>query len=443
MKIMIPNHAKTAIKMLNESGYKAYAVGGCIRDSILGKIPNDWDVCTDCLPEKIKEVFGGFRTIDTGIKHGTVTVIIDSELVEITTFRSDGEYENHRKPMQVEFVNELCEDLKRRDFTVNAMCCDIDGKVYDYYGGREDLERRLIRCVGEAERRFDEDALRILRALRFASVLDFEIEPMTKAAIFEQRNLLGHISAERICVELKKLLCGKAAERILQDHREVIAVIIPEIAECFDFEQNNPHHCYDVWTHIVKSVSFVRPEPTVRMTMLLHDIAKPKMATIDEAGISHFKKHQFAGADMAAEILKRLKYDNRTADYIYELIREHDNRIPAQVSSVKRFISKHSFNFIFDYLEVRRADTYAQSDYKRAEKLTELDEIAKIAIDLIDEGACLKVSDLDVNGNDLMELGLKGREIGIWLNELLELVIDEKIENDKKKLLEYMKEQMN
>ena len=442
MNIYIPDYARKAMEILSSHGYQAYAVGGCIRDSLLGKIPHDWDICTDCLPEDMKEVFKDYRTIDTGLKHGTVTILIGHELVEITTFRSDGEYENHRKPAQVRFVGELREDLKRRDFTVNAMCCDIDCKVYDLYGGQTDLKNCIIKCVGKAQERFEEDALRILRGLRFASVLDFEIENETERAMFEKKELLKYISAERISEELKKLLCGKAVERILNDYREILAVIIPEIMPCFDFEQNNPHHCFDVWSHIAKSVSLVRPEPVIRMAMLLHDIGKPQMATYDEQGISHFKKHQFVSAEMAREILRRLKFDNRSADYIFNLILEHDNRIPAQVSSVKRFISKHDFQFMFDYLEVRRGDTYAQSEYRRHEKLEELDEIARIAIDLTEQECCLKISDLAIGGNDLMALGLEGRQIGEWLERLLDLVIDERLHNKKEELLGYIKEKI-
>lgn len=440
MNITIPHYTRIAMEILNKNGFRAYAVGGCIRDSLLGKAPHDWDICTDCLPEKMKEIFSGFRTIDTGIRHGTVTVMIENELVEITTFRSDGEYENHRKPAQVEFVGNLEQDLMRRDFTVNAMCCDIDGKIYDYYGGREDLKNHMIRCVGEAEERFEEDALRILRGLRFASVLGFQIEADTRKAIFEKKRFLEHISAERIRDELTKLICGKSAERILNEYRDIIGVIIPEIIPCFDFEQNNPHHCYTVWEHIAKSVSYVRPGVIIRTAMLLHDIGKPQAATRDENGISHFKKHQYISAEMARDILKRLKFDNRSIDYIHDLIWEHDNRIPPQISSVKRFVSKYDFQFVFDYLELRRGDTYAQSEYKRKEKLRELDEIASIAIELMEQDACLKISDLAVDGNDLIKLGLEGKEIGEWLQRLLELVIDDKLCNVKQNLLDYIKE---
>ena len=238
----------------------------------------------------------------------------------------------------------------------------------------------------------------------------------------------------------KKLLCGKAAEKVLSEYKEIIAVIIPEIRPCFGFAQNNPHHCYDIWEHIIKSVSFVRPEPVIRTAMLLHDIGKPSMATKDENGVSHFKSINLSVQKMADEILKRLRFDSRSISYIHDLIWEHDNRIPADMHSVKRFISKYDFQFMLDYLEVRRGDTYAQSDYRRAEKLAELDEIARLTIELADQDTCLKISDLAVNGNDLIALGLDGRNIGIWLEKLLELVIEDKIKNDKTALLEYIKD---
>lgn len=440
LNIIIPDYVKKAMQMLLDKGFQAYAVGGCIRDTLLDKQPNDWDVCTDCLPERIKEVFNDFRTIDTGIKHGTVSVMVDSEIVEITTFRSEGEYENHRRPLNVDFVSDLKEDIKRRDFTVNAMCCDINSDIYDFYNGIDDLNNGIIRCVGIPDERFEEDALRILRGLRFASVLGFEIDESTKNAMIKKKDLLNFISGERIRAELLKLLCGKNVENILNEYRDIFAVIIPEIKPCFDFEQNNPHHCLTVWEHIAKSVASVRPDPIIRMTMLLHDIGKPKMKTVDEKGIYHFKKHQYIGAEMSKEILKRLKFDNRAADYIFHLIWEHDNRIPVKIKNIKKFISKYDFHFIFDYLEVRRGDTYAQSEYKRREKLKELDDIALISFDILSSDACLKISDLKIRGNDLIELGLSGKAIGDWLNKLLDMVIEEKIENQKDILLNYIKE---
>ena len=406
LEIFIPQFVKTALDRLNECGYEGYIVGGCVRDSLLGKKPHDYDVCTNCTPDKMLEVFANFRTIETGLKHGTLTVLIEGEPVEITCYRSDGEYIGHRKPAQVTFESSLEEDLKRRDFTVNAMAYSPKEGLIDLYGGQGDLEKGIIKCVGEPEKRFDEDALRILRGLRFSSCLGFEIEEKTSKAILEQRELLKSISAERIASELKKLLCGKGARKILLDYREVIAVFIPQ------------------WQ--------------MRLTMLLHDIGKPRMHTVDENGISHFKKHQFQGAYMAEKILKRLRIDNASSKYIYELIWEHDNRIPATKKSVRRFMAQHDFDFVMDYLEVRRADTYAQSDYKRQEKLAELDHIAELAMEIKEDNECIHICDLDINGKDLLQMGFGGKDIGIGLELALNGVIDEKVENKKEELKGYI-----
>lgn len=438
ISINIPEYVQTLLDRLNEKGYEGYIVGGCVRDSLLGKTPHDYDVCTNCTPDRMLEVFEGYRTIETGLKHGTLTVMSDHKPVEITCYRSDGEYIGHRTPAQVTFESSLEEDLKRRDFTVNAMAySDRDGLI-DLFGGRSDLAAHRIRCVGEPCKRFDEDALRILRGLRFSACLGFDIESGTAEAMLRQRELLNAISAERISAELKRLLCGKNAEEVLLRYREIIAVFIPELRECFDFRQNNPHHFLDVYGHICRSVSYVRPQWQMRLTMLLHDIGKPRMHTVDDNGVSHFKKHQFEGAYMARDILSRLKLDNASARYIFELIWEHDNRIPAERKAVKHFMAKHGFDFTMDYLEVRRADTYAQSDYKREEKLAELDGIGRLAIEIEQEGECLTLKDLDLNGRDVMELGISGRDIGAALELALDGVIDEKADNKKEELKQYI-----
>ena len=443
MKISIPDYAQKALSLLHAQGFKAYIVGGCVRDAVLGKTPNDYDICTDCTPDVMKKVFSGFTTIETGIKHGTLTVLIDRQPLEITTFRSDGTYTDHRKPDSVKFEKELSEDLKRRDFTVNALCCNDDEGVVDMFGGLDDIKNKVIKCVGKPQERFDEDALRILRALRFSSVLDFEIEPATSQAIHEQKELLRAISAERIAAELKKLLCGRDPARILLEYRDVFAVIIPQLAPCFDFAQNNPHHCYDVYTHICSSVNNIEPDWVLRLAMLLHDVGKPLVHTVDENGIDHFKTHQLRSAEIAREVMGALKLDNKSRSRIYSLVLEHDNRIPAKKKSVRRFLSKYDEEFFADYIRVRRADTLAQSRYFRREKLEELDEIEKIAHQICEEALCLHISDLAVNGNDLKELGLSNKQIGEGLKLLLEEVIEERAVNDRESLLAYLKESMN
>lgn len=440
MKIDIPPYAQRALETLHACGYKAYIVGGCVRDAVLGKTPSDYDICTDCTPDMMKQVFADFQTIETGIKHGTLTVLIDRKPLEITTFRSDGKYTDHRKPDSVRFETELAQDLKRRDFTINALCYNEREGMVDMFGGVEDIQNRVIRCVGSAQERFDEDALRIMRAMRFSAVLDFEIEKSTADAIHGQKQLLKAISAERIAAELKKLLCGKDPARILTEYRDVMAVIIPQLQPCFDLAQNNPHHCYDVYTHICKSVNNIQPDWVLRLTMLLHDIGKPAVHTTDESGVDHFKTHQLKSADMAQKITAALKLDNKSRSRIRSLVLEHDNRIAPKKKSVRRFLSKYDEDFFKSYMKVRRADTLAQSQYQREQKLAELDELERIAQQIHDEALCLHIKDLAVNGNDLKALGLSDRAIGQGLKKLLEAVIDERVQNDKDSLLTYIKE---
>ena len=440
MKINIPEYAQTALDMLHACGYKAYIVGGCVRDALLGKTPNDYDICTDCTPQEMKKVFASYNAIETGIKHGTLTVLIGHDPIEITTFRSDGKYSDHRKPDKVRFEKELSQDLKRRDFTINALCYNQSEGLVDMFGGTEDLKHRIIRCVGDPRERFDEDALRILRAMRFSSVLDFEIEKNTSFAIHRQKELLKNISAERIAAELKKLLCGKDPARILTEYRDVMAVIIPQLEPCFDLKQNNPHHCYDVYTHICKSVNNISPDWVLRLTMLLHDIGKPLVHTTDSAGVDHFKTHQLKSAKLSREITGALKLDNRSRSRIYDLVLEHDTRIPPVKKSVRRLMSKYDDDFFDDYLRVRRADTLAQSGYMREQKLAELEAIGEVARQIRAEQLCLHISDLEVNGNDLIALGYEGSDIGKALKLLLDGVIEERTKNEKNALIAYIKE---
>ena len=435
---VIPAYVLAVIQKLNIAGYEAYPVGGCVRDSLLLKTPHDWDVCTNALPDEMKEVFADDKTFDTGIKHGTLTVLSEGEPIEITTYRADGDYTDHRRPDSVKFVRSLKEDLSRRDFTVNALCFDKSGGVVDMFDGQYDLESRLIRCVGDPDKRFEEDALRILRALRFSSVLDFDIEENTSQSIKKKAPLLKYVSAERIFSELKKLLKGRRAGAVLLDYREVFAQFIPELSECFDVRQNNPHHMYDVYTHICKSVDNIPPDETLRLTMLFHDIGKPRCKTTDEKGIDHFKMHPIVGAKMAEDILLRLKADNHTRELVCEYIREHDNRLAENKRSVGRFISKHSFDFFDNYILIRRADTLAQSLYFREEKRADLDVLVSIRNELEKEQACLKKSDLAINGRDLLALGFEGKEIGVMLERALDGVISGVVENERGELIKYV-----
>ena len=444
MEMQIPVYVKDVMDKLLSGGFDCYIVGGCVRDTLMGNAPKDYDVCTNALPENCMEIFRGderFSTVPTGIKHGTVTVVSEKKPVEVTTFRSDGEYKDHRRPEKVAFGCSLEEDLKRRDFTINAMCYNEKSGFVDLYGGRADIKNKIIRCVGNPRKRFDEDALRILRGLRFASVLGFEIEEETAKAMEEYSHLLKEISAERIFAELKKLLVGKNAGKILLEYREIFSVFIPELAKTFDFPQRCPHHCYDVYTHICKSVDNVPPKDYLRLTMLFHDIEKPKMAKTDEKGVMHFKMHPQESAVTAFNILKRLKCDNKTLEKVTALIACHDNRYEnSRNSTLKRFIGKYGDAFFEDYMHVRKADTLAQSDYKREEKLAALDMLRERGEKIIAQNECLNLKSLAVTGNDLIAEGYSGKKIGQGLKAGLDAVIEGKIPNEKKSVIEYIKE---
>ena len=437
-KIKIPSYVNKVIALLELSGFEAYIVGGCVRDQLLGSEPHDFDVCTDAEPEQMKKALSGLHLIDTGIKHGTVTAMVEHKPVEMTTFRSDGEYEDHRHPKQVTFSKTLEEDLSRRDFTVNAMAYSDRTGLVDMFGGRDDLDKRIIRCVGEPDKRFDEDALRILRAMRFSSMLGFEIEDETAASVMRNRFLLKSISAERIAQELFKLLCGDRATDVLLEFSEVMCVVIPELASCVGYLQHNPHHCYTVYEHICRSVGNIRKEPALRMTMLLHDIAKPLCRTTDENGVDHFKGHPVKGGETADEVLRRLKTDNASRERICELVRNHDNRIACTKKSVMKFISKHGTGFFEDYLDVRYADTLAQSNYMIEEKLEELDRFRALYEEILEERPVLSLRQLAINGHDLIDAGFDGRQIGKALQLALDAVIDGECANEKKELMSYI-----
>ncbi|MBQ8967490.1 HD domain-containing protein [Ruminococcus sp.] len=443
MDIKIPGYVTPVLNRLLQNEYESYIVGGCVRDAMMNNEPHDYDVCTNCTPDKMVDIFKDFHTIETGLKHGTLTIMSEHMPVEVTTYRSDGEYTDHRRPDTVKFETELREDLKRRDFTINAMCYNPDDGLVDMFGGAEDLKNKLIRCVGTAEERFDEDALRILRALRFASVLDFNIEENTAAAMRSKAYLLSAISAERIFSELKKLLCGKAVCRIMTEYSDLITIILPEISDCIGCVQNNVHHCYDVYEHICHSIENIEPDEELRLTMLFHDIAKPSKKTTDEDGTDHFKLHQLASADVAEAVLSRLKSSNKTLKLVADLVREHDDRILPKRRSVKRFLAKYDYDFFDKWLKVRRADTLAQSNYLRAEKLAELDELTRLGAEIKEEMSCLKVSDLAINGHDMISLGFQGQQIKSALNFALDNVIDELVENDHDILVAFIKENFN
>lgn len=435
MTMDMPKNVDIAINLLQSAGFEAYAVGGCVRDSLLGKTPNDWDITTSAKPEDMKSVFADFHCIDTGIKHGTVTVVIDGEPLEITTFRLDGEYEDNRHPKSVTFTSNLGADLGRRDFTVNAMAYSKKTGTVDLFGGQNDLKNKIIRCVGDPDRRFNEDALRILRALRFASALDFEIEEKTAQSLLKNRALLGNISEERIAKELLKLVCGKGAKRILTDFALVLFEILPELQPMYKNSHDNPHHCYDIYEHTLIAVESIDPEPTLRFAMLLHDCGKPAVKKFDENGVAHFYGHQRISAEISAQILARLKVSNKFRDEILFLVSNHDRwELYENTEKMPRYLSKFGLDGVLKLLKVMRADVLAQSpEYRyRLDQIADAEETAK---NLAAQKPCLSLSELQINGRTLMDIGIpQGRKLGAVLAQLLDEVIDGVTKNTQEAL---------
>ncbi|MBP5564684.1 MAG: CCA tRNA nucleotidyltransferase [Lachnospiraceae bacterium] len=435
MKIDLPENVKNIIEELNKAGFEAYAVGGCVRDSILGRVPNDWDITTNAKPLDVKSIFR--RTVDTGLKHGTVTVLIGKEPYEVTTYRIDGEYEDSRHPKEVSFTSDLKEDLLRRDFTINAMAYnDTDGLV-DIFGGMEDIEAKVIRCVGEPKERFSEDALRLLRAIRFAAQLGYNIEEKTYEAIKELSPTLKNISAERIQAELNKILVSDNPSMLKTAFETgLTAQFIPELDLCFNTVQNNPHHCYNVGDHIIKAIESIEPEKTLRLTMLLHDIAKPQCKKTGEDGIDHFHGHQIKSSEMAVDILRRLKYDNDTIDKTKRFVKYHDERLEAGTKIMRRAMNRIGADAFPDIFKVWVADVSAQSDYQREEKFARIERNKSDYEEIIAKKECVTLKDLAVTGRDLINAGMQaGPALGEVLDQMLKDVIEEPEHNNKEYLL--------
>ena len=436
MRIEIPKSVLEILEELNKAKYEAYIVGGCVRDYLLGEEPADWDITTNATPDKVKEVFG--KTVDTGIKHGTVTVIKKGIGYEVTTYRIDGEYEDSRHPKNVEFTASLEEDLKRRDFTINAMAYHPEYGLVDLFGGREDLDNKLIRAVGSARERFSEDALRMMRAVRFAAKLGFEIEADTYEAIKELAPTISKISAERIQVEMTKLLVSNNPYKFKMFYETGLTkVFMPEFDRTMETEQNHPHHQYSVGEHILHSLEYVPSDKVLRLTMLFHDIAKSETVTIDKKGITHFYGHQEKSGQMAENILKRLKYDNDTIASVYTLAANHDRDILPNKASVRRAMNRFGKELTMMLMQVKYADVMAQSMYKREEKLKLIDDVNEVCQQVIDESECFQLSMMAVSGRDLIEAGIApGKQIGIILNEMLDDVLDNPEHNERTYLLD-------
>ena len=423
VKIVIPEQVNSILESLQKSGYEAYVVGGCVRDALLGREPNDWDITTSALPMEVKSVFP--RTVDTGLQHGTVTVLCGGTGYEVTTFRVDGVYEDGRHPKEVTFTPSLREDLKRRDFTINAMAYNNESGLVDLFGGQKDLENGIVRAVGDPVQRFTEDALRIMRAIRFSAQLGYEIDPETLRAASALAPNLRRISSERIREELEKTLVSDRPELLRTAWAAGITKeFIPEFDRCMETDQINPHHCYTVGEHILKGVSLVRKDRILRITMFLHDIAKPICHTVDEEGIDHFRGHAEVGCNLAKTILQRLKYDNATIRKVTTLVKYHDTQIRLTEPSVPLL------------LEVKQADFLAQSTFQREEKQEKFDTLRAIYERVLERGDCLSLRELAVNGSDLIETGVKpGREVGNILARMFEEVLNVPEHNNKEYLL--------
>ncbi len=434
MQIQLPEKVAYIIHTLEEAGYEAYAVGGCVRDSLLGREPDDWDITTSARPQQVKAVFP--RTIDTGIQHGTVTVMMGKEGFEVTTYRIDGEYEDSRHPKEVIFTANLVEDLKRRDFTINAFAYNDRSGIVDAFDGMTDLKNGIIRCVGDAKERFTEDALRMMRAVRFSAQLGYAIEEKTREAVKALAPNLKQISAERIQVELVKLLQSPHPDYLrIAYELGITKVILPELDQAMETVQNNPHHMYSVGEHSLQTLLHIRADRALRIAALLHDIAKPDTKKTDSEGIDHFHGHAGLGEEKAAAILRRLKFDNDTINKVKKYVKYHDDRIEATPRAVRRAVHRIGKEAFTEVLELKEADMLAQSMYQRKEKEENLAAVRTLYQEILQKEECVSLKELALTGKDLMALGVpQGKELGARLQELLEDVLENPEHNTREYL---------
>ena len=440
MTMFLPEYIQTCIRMLEEAGFAAYAVGGCVRDALLGLEPHDYDLCTDARPDGIRRVFAGFRQILAGEKHGTVTVLIEDNPVEITTFRTEGAYTDSRHPQWVEFVPEIEKDLARRDFTVNAMAYSPTRGFADPFGGQQDLKDRVLRAVGDPTARFTEDALRILRGVRFAVRFGLGVEEATLKAMKAQAFRMDHLSRERVFDELCKLLPLVSAEDLLR-YRQIITQVIPELQPLWGFDQKNRHHIYDVYTHTAHVVAAVPADLTLRWAALLHDLGKPASFSPDSDGQGHFYGHAAISAELANEILHRLKAPTALRERVVLLIEKHMVWLEVTKPAIRRWISRLGIEAMQQLMILQEADTGGKGTENPKDN-PYFSGIAALIREILAEDACLQIKDLAVNGHDLMALGLSGKAIGQMLNRLLELVLEEEIQNEKAVLLARVQEEI-
>lgn len=440
MNFSIDKRVIKAINILESGSFTAFCVGGCVRDLIMKNPPHDWDVTTSAMPLEIKECFKDFRTIDTGINHGTVTVIIDDLPIEITTFRIDGEYHDNRHPENVTFTSNIEDDLARRDFTINSIAYNPKHGIIDPFGGMNDIDNRIIRCVNDPNLRFKEDSLRILRCLRFASTLGFKIEENTLTAAKSNREMLKKISLERIQAELSKLICGKNAINVLRDSTEILFTILPELSPMKGCKQETKYHVFDVWEHTLHAMEGSAQRLNVRLALLFHDCGKPKMKTYGEDGTAHFYRHEKESAIIAQSVLERLRYPKRTVELIYQLIKLHGEHLPISEKRIKRILNKIGEDAFWDLIEVMTGDTLAHAPEFVPERLEKVKKSKELAKSIILENSCIKLKDLAINGKDLMEIGFpEGKSIGRVLDNLFNLVLDGKLQNERDILLKEAK----
>ena len=434
--LKIDKNAEKLLSELESCGFEAYMVGGCVRDSIMGREYHDIDITTNALPEDILRVFCSYKVIPTGIKHGTVTVLCDGEPFEITTYRIDGTYTDHRRPDSVEFTSDITADLARRDFTINATAMDRNGSVIDPFGGISDMKEGIIRCVGDPKTRFSEDALRIMRAVRFASQLGFVIDNDTATAIHDMKELLQNISNERIRDELDKLVCGKNCTSVLLEYSDVITSVIPEFKPSIGLDQRSPYHKYTVWEHTVRAIGFApKNDVKLRRTLLFHDIGKPACMKLDETGRGHFKQHDRVGAEITEKVMKRLRYDTKSISYSTALIANHSKKLRGR-ADVKKMMYRIGDELFFALTEMKKCDNSAKNEFVLEENLY-FDKLADTGREIIAGNECRSLGGLDINGSELVALGLKGAEIGKMQHKLLELVMEDELPNEKEMLLKY------
>lgn len=434
--LFIPEKARVIFDLLEKDGYECFLVGGCVRDMLMDKEPHDIDITTNATPDEVKKVFADFHTLDIGIKHGTVTVINEGEPIEITTYRKESTYSDGRHPDSVSFSKSITDDLSRRDFTSNAIAYSETKGLVDPFGGIADIENKILRCVGDPAERFKEDSLRILRGLRFASVLGFSIDKATENAMYSCRELISIVSPERIFTELSKLICGKNAGEIVSRYSDILAVALPEIKDMKGFQQHNFHHIYDVLCHTARVVDAISPAMDLRFTALFHDCGKPDCFSLDENGVGHFYSHASISARKADEALTRLRCDTATREKVVKLVKIHDTPIEPDSKTVKKKLQKYGEEIFFDLIKLQRADNMGLSPefLYRQETYDKLEEIAR---QIIEKNQCFSLKDLAVGGRDMIALGLKGKDIGLALDRLLKAVIEERCSNDKESLLSY------